>query len=105
MGVVSESARAHGGNVIGVMPRFMVEREIVQTCCTELILTDTMAQRKTKMIQLADAYVALPGGPGTLEEISEVISLARLGRHHHPCVLLNIRKYPLRTPSARPSRS
>jgi uncharacterized protein (TIGR00730 family) len=93
MGVVSESARAHGGNVIGVMPRFMVEREIVQTCCTELILTDTMAQRKTKMIQLADAYVALPGGPGTLEEISEVISLARLGRHHHPCVLLNIDGY------------
>lgn len=93
MGVVSDAALSHGGKVIGVMPRFMVEREIAQPHCTEFILTDTMPQRKTKMIQLSDAFVALPGGPGTLEEISEVISLARLGRHSHPCILANIDGY------------
>lgn len=93
MGVVSEAVRAHGGNVIGVMPRFMVEREIAQPHCTEFILTDTMPQRKTKMIQLSDAFVALPGGPGTLEEISEVISLARLGQHSHPCIFVNVDGY------------
>lgn len=93
MGVIADTVLASDGEVIGVMPTFLVEREIAHPKLTELIIVADMHERKKKMMDLADAYIALPGGPGTLEEISEVISWARVGEHANPCVLLNAKGY------------
>lgn len=93
MGSLADTVLSHDGEVIGVMPTFLVEREIAHPKLTELIIVGDMHERKKKMLDLADAYIALPGGPGTLEEISEAISWARVGEHGNPCVLLNINGY------------
>lgn len=93
MGTLADTVLSEGGEVIGVMPTFLVEREIAHPKLTELIIVEGMHERKKKMMDLADAYIALPGGPGTLEEISEAISWARVGEHGNPCVLLNINGY------------
>jgi uncharacterized protein (TIGR00730 family) len=87
-----------GGAVIGVMPRSLVEREIQHTGLTELHIVATMHERKTKMAELADGFVALPGGAGTFEEIFEQWTWAQLGIHHKPCGFLNTNRYfePLR---------
>jgi uncharacterized protein (TIGR00730 family) len=78
MGAVADSVLEAGGEVTGVMPHFLVEREAAHSALTRLITVDTMTERKAKMVELGDVFVALPGGPGTMEEISEVISLIRL---------------------------
>ncbi len=90
MGVLADAVLRQGGSVIGVIPAFLKAREEAHPGLTQLVTVDTMAERKEKMLELGDSYVALPGGPGTLEEITEAISAARLGRHAKPCLLYNI---------------
>ena len=90
MGILAESALDAGAQVTGVEPQFFIDQAVQLDTITRLIVTDTMAERKAKMIALADAFVALPGGPGTLDEISDVISLARLHLTDAPCVLFDM---------------
>lgn len=90
MGKLADAVLANGGKAIGVIPEFLKTEEEAHTGLTQLITVDTMSQRKEKMLALGDAYIALPGGAGTLEEISEAIAAARLGRHAKPCILYNI---------------
>jgi len=90
MGVIADSALAAGGEVIGVIPRAMIAEERGHTGLTELIPVDSMHERKHRMVELADAFVALPGGIGTLEEIAEVFTWLQLGLHLKPVGLLNI---------------
>lgn len=99
MGVIADAVLAHGGQVIGVMPTFLQQRELAHTGLTEMISVQSMPERKLKMIELGEAYIALAGGPGTLEEIAEVISWARIGQNNNPCVLFNSDGYyePLKT--------
>lgn len=93
MGLVADTVLAQGGKVIGIMPTFLQERELAHPALTELQTVDSMSERKLKMIELGDAYIALPGGPGTLEEIAEVVSWARTGQNPNPCVFLNVEGY------------
>jgi len=97
MGVVADTVLACGGKVIGVVPEVELILNRVHPGITELIRTVTMAERKSVMIDLADGYVALPGGPGTLDEVSDILSLQRLGLTK-PCVLVDTEGYwaPLR---------
>lgn len=99
MGLLADTVLQHGGKVIGIMPTFLQQREIAHTGVTEMISVSSMTERKQKMIELGQAYIALAGGPGTLEEISEVISWARIGQNNHPCILFNSDGYyePLKT--------
>jgi len=90
MGIVADSALAAGGEVIGVIPRAMIAEERGHKGLTELIPVDSMHERKHRMAELADAFVALPGGIGTLEEIAEVFTWLQLGLHLKPVGLLNI---------------
>lgn len=89
MGALAKAVHRHGGRVIGVIPRFMHEREIAYEAADEFIVTETMHERKNTMATRADAFVALPGGFGTLEETLEALTLRQLGRHHKPIVFLN----------------
>ena len=89
----ADAVLAGGGKVIGVIPDVKLIQERRHPGLTECIETKDMAERKQKMIELADAYVALPGGPGTLDEISEVICLARLGIENKACVLFDTDGY------------
>ena len=93
MGVIAESVLRAGGKVTGVEPQFFMEKELQYDAVTHLIVTETMAERKTKMIELGDVFVAMPGGTGTLEEISEVMSLLALDRLEAPCILYNLHGY------------
>jgi uncharacterized protein (TIGR00730 family) len=99
MGVLADSALAAGGEVIGVIPRSLMEREVGHNGLTKLYVVETMHERKQKMADLSDAFLALPGGPGTLEEIFEQWTWAQLGIHANPCGFLNVNNYfgPLRT--------
>lgn len=90
MGVCADAALAGGGKATGVIPSFLKTREQAHTGLTEMITVETMTERKMKMIALGDAFLALPGGPGTLEEIAEAYSLRRLGRHGKPCMVWNV---------------
>lgn len=90
MGTLANAVLANGGSVIGVIPEFLKTAEEVHPDITKLITVDTMSKRKEKMLELGDAYIALPGGSGTLEEITEAISAARLERRAKPCILYNI---------------
>lgn len=90
MGVVSRAVLEAGGKVFGVEPEFFIEAGVAQHDLTELIVVDTMQERKAKMIELADVFVALPGGVGTLEEISEILSRQRLRMCLGPCYFLDI---------------
>src|SRR5882757_2769460 len=98
MGVLADAALNAGGRVIGVIPQSLLEREIQHTGLSELHVTSTMHERKTKMAELADGFIALPGGAGTLEEIFEQWTWAQLGIHRKPCAFLNTNGYynPLR---------
>ena len=98
MGVVADAALAAGGAVIGVIPQSLAQREIQHAGLTELHIVATMHERKTKMADLADGFIALPGGAGTLEEIFEQWTWAQLGIHQKPCGFLNTNGYfdPLR---------
>ena len=93
MGVVADAALEAGGEVIGVMPRSLVEREIGHTGLTKLYVVGSMHERKALMSELSDGFVALPGGNGTLEEFFEVLTWAQLGEHGKPCGLLNVAGY------------
>lgn len=93
MGAVADAVLEAGGKVIGVMPSFLEKREISHKNLTELIVVDSMHDRKEKMAELADGFMALPGGPGTLEEFFEIFTWAQLGLHQKPCGLLNINHY------------
>lgn len=90
MGAVSRATLEAGGEVFGVEPGFFIEAGVAQHDLTELIVVDTMEERKAKMIELADVFVALPGGVGTLEEISEIMSRQRLRLCLGPCYFLNL---------------
>ena len=89
MGALAEGALAEGGEVIGVIPHAMVEREFAHTGCTQLITVDTMHQRKAHFTDLADGFVTLPGGFGTMDELFEAVSWAQIGYHEKPVGLLN----------------
>jgi len=93
MGAVADAVIAAGGRADGVMPRALVEREIAHAGLAELHVVETMHQRKMMMSDLADAFVALPGGAGTLEEFFEQWTWALLGIHRKPCGLLNVADY------------
>ena len=93
MGILADSVLASGGKVIGVEPRMFVENEFQHSGITELIVTEDMPERKAKMIELGDAFIALPGGTGTLDEISEIMSLVSLNVIDSPCILYNIDGY------------
>ncbi len=93
MGRVADAALAAGGRVVGVIPRSLVDKEIAHGGLDELHVVASMHERKALMAELADAFVALPGGFGTLEEIVETLTWAQLGFHAKPCGLLNVRGY------------
>lgn len=90
MGAVADGALNSGGKVIGVLPHFLQSKEIAHKQLTELILVETMHERKTKMNDLCDGVIVLPGGYGTLEEFFEMITWAQLGLHKKPIAVLNI---------------
>jgi uncharacterized protein (TIGR00730 family) len=90
MGALANAARAAGGKVIGVTPRLFVAQGVADHKCDELIVTDTMRQRKEMVEQRGDAFIALPGGFGTLEEFFEIVVGRVLGFHEKPIVLLNV---------------
>lgn len=90
MGTVARTVLDAGGKVYGVEPRFFIEAGVAQESLTELYVVESMSERKAKMIELADVFVALPGGTGTLEEISEIMSRIRLNLEANPCYFLNI---------------
>lgn len=93
MGVLADTVLAGGGEVIGVMPEDLLQREAAHTSLTELRTTGSMHERKAAISELADGFVALPGGPGTLEEFMEVFTWAQLGYHKKPFGLLNVAGY------------
>jgi uncharacterized protein (TIGR00730 family) len=93
MGVVADEALAAGAEVIGVIPQALVDHEIAHTGLSDLRIVGSMHERKAQMAELADAFVALPGGLGTLEELFEVATWSQLGLHVKPCGLLNVRGY------------
>ena len=93
MGALAESVLAHGGDVTGVIPEFLVNREHMLVSAQERIVTRDMHERKRLMFERADAFVALPGGVGTLEELVEQMTWAQLGRHEKPILLANIKKF------------
>lgn len=90
MGAVADGVLSEGGKVIGVLPNFLKSKEIAHEQLTELILVDSMHERKTKMNELCDGVIALPGGFGTLEELFEMLTWAQLGLHKKPIAILNI---------------
>jgi uncharacterized protein (TIGR00730 family) len=93
MGVLADEALARGGRGTGVIPRGLFSREIAHTGLTALHEVDSMHERKLRMFELADAFVALPGGLGTLEELAEITTWAQLGLHRKPIVLLDVNSY------------
>lgn len=93
MGVIADTVLENNSEVIGIMPQFLVDREISHAGINEFIIVDDMSVRKDKLVDLGDIFVALPGGPGTLEEISQVISWVRVGKKDAPCILMNVDGY------------
>jgi len=93
MGVIADAVLAGGGEVIGVIPESMVARELAHTGVTQLHVVPGMHERKARMATFADAFIALPGGYGTFEELFEVITWAQIGLHRKPIGLLNVAGY------------
>lgn len=93
MGALARSVLENGGRVTGVEPQFFMDEGFQYDGLTELIVTEDMAERKAKMIELGDAFIAFPGGTGTLEEITEVISKVSLKQLSAPCILYNLNGY------------
>jgi uncharacterized protein (TIGR00730 family) len=93
MGALADAARFAGGDVVGVMPQAMVDREIAHTGLDDLRIVGSMHERKALMAELSDAFIALPGGVGTLEELFEVYTWAQLGIHDKPLGLLDVAGY------------
>lgn len=90
MGVIADAVLAAGGEAIGVIPRALADKEIAHAGLTELRVVDSMHTRKAMMAELADGFVAMPGGVGTFEEFFEVVTWTQLGLHRKPCGLLNV---------------
>ncbi|WP_022654510.1 LOG family protein [Aquaspirillum serpens] len=95
MGVVADAVMAAGGEVVGVIPEFLMQKEIGHVGLTELHVVDSMHSRKAKMAELADGFVALPGGFGTFEEFFEILTWAQLGMHSKPVGLLDVADFYL----------
>lgn len=93
MGELADSTLFHGGKVFGVIPQSLIDKEIAHTSLTKLIVVSSMHERKEKMAELSDGFIALPGGPGTIEEFMEIFTWSQLGFHQKPCGLLNIDHY------------
>ena len=93
MGMLAESVLEAGGKVTGVEPKFFVDDGFVYDAITELIVTKDMSERKAKMIELGDAFIAFPGGTGTLEEITEIMSKVALRHLDAPCILYDLNGY------------
>lgn len=93
MGTVANTVIQHHGKTIGVMPTFLQERELAHDQLDELIIVDSMSVRKETMLAKGDVCIALPGGPGTLEEITEVVSWTRVGQNNNPCIFFNTDNY------------
>ena len=93
MGAIADSVLKAGGEVIGVETKFFVEKEFQHDGLTKLIVTEDMTERKNKMIELGEAFIAFPGGTGTLEEITEVMSKVSLKHLDAPCILYNLNGY------------
>jgi uncharacterized protein (TIGR00730 family) len=89
MGRLADTVLEGGGEVVGVIPRALMDREVAHQGLTELVVTDSMHERKATMVARSDAFIAAPGGIGTLEEFFEVLTWAQLGLHRKPCGLLN----------------
>lgn len=90
MGLIADQIMKKGGKAIGVIPEFLMNKEVGHEGLTELIITENMHQRKQKMADLSDGVITLPGGYGTLEELFEVLTWLQLGLHHKPIGLLNV---------------
>lgn len=90
MGIVAKAALAENGKVIGIIPEFLKTKEVYHKSLTELITTSNMHERKMKMQQMSDGFIALPGGFGTLEELFEIITWLQLGLHQKPIGILNV---------------
>ena len=93
MGAIADTALEAGGQVVGVIPQSLVDKEIAHVALTELKIVGSMHERKTLMAELSDGFIALPGGLGTMEEIIEVLTWAQLGFHSKPCALFNLLGY------------
>jgi uncharacterized protein (TIGR00730 family) len=93
MGILADSVLAAGGEVIGVIPRSLVEKEIAHASLTKLHVVESMHERKALMADLADAFVLLPGGFGSWEEFCEIVTWLQLGIHRKPCAILNVAGY------------
>jgi uncharacterized protein (TIGR00730 family) len=93
MGAVADAALAVGGEVIGIIPSALAQKEIAHPGLTDLQIVDSMHERKARMADLADGFLALPGGFGTFEEFFEVVTWAQIGIHRKPCALLNVDGY------------
>ena len=93
MGALADAALAAGGEVIGVIPRRLWDREVGHTGVTRMHVVESMHERKALMAELADAFVAVPGGIGTLEELIEIYTWSQLGIHRKACGVLNVRGY------------
>lgn len=93
MGAVADAVLEAGGAVTGVITRTLAEKEIAFTGLSDLHVVDSLYERKARMGELSDGFIALPGGLGTLDELAEVLALAQLDLHHKPCGLLNVRGY------------
>ncbi|HVP65523.1 MAG TPA: TIGR00730 family Rossman fold protein [candidate division Zixibacteria bacterium] len=93
MGVLADAMLAAGGEAIGVIPQFLVDREVAHTGLTALHVVESMHERKALMAEMADAFIALPGGFGTFDEFCEVLTWSQIGLQHKPCGLLNVNGY------------
>ena len=93
MGQMADSMLEHGAPVVGVIPKFMLDYEIAHQQLTELFVVDSMHERKAMMAERASAFVALPGGLGTFEEILEIATWRQLNQHHKPVLVLNLKGY------------
>jgi len=93
MGIVADAALKAGGNVIGVIPRMLIDREAAHPNLTRQHVVTTMHERKTLMAEMSDAFVGLPGGMGTFDELVEIVTWAQLGLHAKPVILANIENY------------
>jgi len=93
MGVIADTVLDNGGDVIGVIPQSLVDKEVSHDGLTRLKIVDSMHERKAMMVKLSDGFIALPGGLGTLEELFEVLTWSQLGFHKKPCALLNVENY------------
>lgn len=93
MGVLADATLSAGGKVIGVIPESLVAKELAHRGLTELHIVKTMHERKAMMADLADGFIAMPGGYGTLDEFCEIITWSQLGFHKKPCAILNVKGY------------